>query len=187
MRYAAGRGLAGGMRASLLLGALACTAGETRPIVPRTPPSSPRLAIGLVGDWVRFAPTNLRGDTLTLRADSTAAGVIPWGDGRYARIARWKIMFTSRDAVVARADWAQGHADGGDPECSFGGSAACISGPQLCFGAGKQYRCETFNYTPDSLTLVDGSRFIRLSRTPATAREAGGVRLGLGRNSRIRE
>jgi hypothetical protein len=158
------------MRALLPLVATLTIACRDAP-KPTKPPSG-RPPVGLVGDWVRIAPTSLRGDTLTLRADSSAAGVIPWGNGRLAIIKRWKIMFTSRDAVVAREDWAQGHADGGDPECSFGPGTGCISGPIICLGAGKQYQCETFKYTPDSLFLSHGSRFIRLSRTPtAPARE----------------
>ena len=148
--------------------AMACT----RDVPPKARKPSPRSAVGLVGDWVRVAPTSLRGDTLTFRADSTAFGIVPW-DGRLTIVKRWKIMFTSRDAVVARDDWAQGHKDGGDPECSFGDGVGCISGPILCLGVGKQYQCEAFKYTADSLALSRGSRFIRLSRHPTLARNFG--------------
>ncbi len=159
------------VRTLLLLGAclvMACT----RDVPPKPLPPTPRSSVGLVGDWLRVAPTSLRGDTLTLRPDSTALGIIPWSNGRLAIITRWKIMFTSRDAVVAREDWAQGHKDGGDPECIFGDGAGCISGPIICLGAGKEYECEAFHYTADSLSLSHGSRFIRLSRHPTPSRSA---------------
>jgi len=135
-------------------------------------PSPARLPVGLLGDWVRIAPTSLRGDTLTLRADSSASGIIPWSNGRLAVVKRWKLIFTSRDAVVAREDWAQGHTDGGDPECSFGPAVGCISGPIICLGAGREYQCEAFKYTPDSLFLWHGSQFVRLSRHPSPASSA---------------
>jgi hypothetical protein len=156
------------MRTLLLLSValtLGCTGRE-----PPLPPPPARSAIGLVGDWVRFAPASLSGDTLTLRTDSTAAGIVPWANGQLAVIKRWKIKFTSRDAVAAREDWAQGHADGGDGDCVFDDGAGCISGPVLCLGAGQQYQCEAFRYTGDSLTLSHGSRFVRSSRQPSPAR-----------------
>ena len=151
----------------LLLFAAGLAMACTRDVPPAPLEPAPRSAVGLVGDWVRIAPTSLRGDTLTLRVDSTALGIVPWAsNGRLAIVKRWKIMFTSRDAVVARDDWAQGHRDGGDAECSFGDGVGCISGPILCLGAGKEYQCEAFKYTPDSLSLQHGSRFIRLSHYP---------------------
>jgi hypothetical protein len=158
------------MRALLPLVATLAIACRDAPEPPKPP--APRAPVGLVGDWLRIAPASLRGDTLTLRADSSAVGIIPWGNGRLAIIKRWKIMFTSRDAVVARADWAQGHEDGGDPECSFGAGTGCISAPIICLGASKQYQCETFKYTADSLFLFHGSRFIRLSRRPSSPSRA---------------
>lgn len=139
--------------------------------VPPPPVATARPAVGLVGDWLRVAPDSLRGDTLILRADSTALGVVPW-QGRLAIIKRWKIVFTSHDSVAARSDWAQGHADGGDGECYIGDTTGCISAPIICLGAGKQFQCEAFKYSPDSLTLSHGSRFVRLSHHPTAAREA---------------
>ena len=158
------------MRALLLLIAILTIACRDAPEPPKPP--TPRAPVGLVGDWVRIAPAHLRGDTLTLRADSSAVGIVPWSNGRLASIKRWYIVFTSRDAVVARADWAQGHADGGDAECIFGAATGCISGPIICLGGGKQFQCEAFKYTSDSLFLSHGSRFIRLSRSPSSPSRA---------------
>lgn len=53
---------------------------------------TPRPPVGLFGDWVHTAPAALQGDTLSLRADSTARGLIPWDEKRAARVTRWKLI-----------------------------------------------------------------------------------------------
>jgi hypothetical protein len=171
-----------------MLVALVCLAGckgkeEPSVAVAATPP---RASIGLYGDWVHIAPEALRGDTLRLRADSTADGLVPWDNERAARIWRWRLIFGSKDPVNARFDWRQGHNDGRDVECisprywpdqDSGGTNArsskysaigCRSMPMICFGAGPRWQCETFHFVaPDSLWLMDGSRFVRAKPTPA--------------------
>jgi hypothetical protein len=167
-----------------MLVALVCLAGckgkeEPSVAVAATPPRPP---IGLYGDWVHVAPEALRGDTLRLRADSTADGLIPWDGERAARISRWQLIFRSKDPATERADWRLGHRDGGDVECSeIAGwrklgrpksnvdstrvpprASGCQSMPMLCLGTSEEFRCETFHYVaPDSLWLMDGSRFVR--------------------------
>jgi hypothetical protein len=126
-------------------------------------PAGPtRLPVALVGQWVAVAPYSVSGDSLSLRPDSSAQGIIPWPPNRLARISRWKVQFGSRDPVGTREDWKQGHRDGGDPECSFGNDPGCVSLPMLCLGALKQYLCEAFQYSaPDTLTLRSGLRYVR--------------------------
>jgi hypothetical protein len=126
--------------------------------------NAPRAPVALIGDWVRVAPATLRGDTLSLRADSSARGVIPWGTATtFVRISRWQLRFASRDPVAAREDWRQGHKDGGDADCATGRTAAgCTSLPLLCLGAANEYQCEAFEFSPpDSLAFSSGLRYIR--------------------------
>jgi hypothetical protein len=170
------------MRYRILIVA-ACLSGCNGKEEPRVAEAAvtPRPPVGLYGDWVHVAPAALRGDTLSLRPDSTARGLIPWDEKRAARVTRWKLVFGSRDPVAARVDWRLGHNDGGDAECSMAASArrptaltnegkqgatpaavtGCQSMPLLCLGTVEEFHCETFHYTADSLLLQDGSRFVR--------------------------
>ena len=149
----------------------------------------PRPPVGLYGDWVHIAPEALRGDTLRLRADSTADGLIPWDSERAARVTRWQLIFGSKDPATTRADWRLGHKDGGDLECSSladrrklgrreahadstrlsSPASGCQSMPMICLGTPEEFHCETFHYVaPDSLWLMDGSRFVRAKPAPVS-------------------
>jgi hypothetical protein len=146
---------------------LATTATDTLDL-----PAPPPAPVGLYGEWLRVAPSDLAGDTLRLSADSTAAGVIPWPPQTrsLARITRWHIRYASRDAVVEREDWRQGHADGGDTDCFLRrepDQSRCRSLPLICLGGLTQFSCEKFVYTPDSLLFSTGLRYVRIH--PATA------------------
>lgn len=148
---------------TLLIAMLACQSEHASSVAVS---DARRAPIGLVGEWVRLAPKAFAGDTLTLREDSTASGVMPWRNGRLARVKRWKVAFSSKDPVASRADWRGGHTDGGDRECFGQHTQGCVSLPVLCVGAGQEYECEAFQYTaPDSLALSSGSRFVRAKPT----------------------
>jgi hypothetical protein len=140
---------------------------------PPAVPPKPRPPTALIGSWERQAPRALRGDTLTLRADSTANGLILWGEEQeqVVRSTHWYTFFASRDPVSERQDWRRGFTDGGDPECSFGPSQdGCISMPMICIGAIKQKACQSFVYVaPDSLLFHDGSVFLRIKTPPVVA------------------
>jgi len=128
-------------------------------------PDGPRLPAGLIGQWLVVAPYALSGDTLTLRADSTATGIIPWPPpkDRMAKIARWKVQFGSKDPVGTRRDWTEGYTDGGDPECMLDNAPGCVSLPMLCLGAPNQYFCSAFRFVPpDSLAIQAGLRYVRV-------------------------
>lgn len=146
-------------------------------------PNLPHPPIGFVGRWAQVHPDAMRGDTLTLRADSTADGIIVWRDGRHlARISRWFIQFTSRDPVASRADLRHGHKDssgytvGGDPACVFDkryrdqSAPGCISLPEICLGVRGQYACDAFALTADSLLLSGGARYVRVRSTVTAAK-----------------
>jgi hypothetical protein len=152
---------------SVLAFSIACR-GETPVPVRSATNDAPRVPVGLMGDWIRIAPAEFAGDTLSLRPDSTATGLIPWPATkvRMARISRWKVQFGSKDPASSRADWRQGHTDGGDAGCAMGTERGCVSMPMLCLGATKQYFCSAFKYTaPDSLDLhMFGLRYVRLPR-----------------------
>ena len=147
---------------------LLASCAET-PAPPR-PPELPRVSVGLVGEWVRLTPRRLRGDTLRLRADSSADGVILWDEKRDALARHWMTRFASRTPVAARADWRKGYQDGGDADCFLGRTTvSCVSMPILCLGAPGQYACNALKYVaPDSLFLADGSSFVRVPRHPRT-------------------
>ncbi len=168
------------MRLSVLVIALlafACT-GNTdsvdvaNAVADTLAPQPPPAPIGLYGDWLRVAPPALAGDTLRLSADSTAAGVIPWPPQGLARITRWHLRYASRDAVAERADWRQGHGDGGDAACFLQREpdpAQCRSLPVICLGGLTDVYCEKFVYTPDSLLFSSGLRYVRIRPSIAGA------------------
>jgi hypothetical protein len=138
------------------------------------PPAPPPAPVGLYGDWLRVAPPALAGDTLRLSADSTAAGVVPWPPQTrsLARITRWHVRYASRDPVVDRADWRQGHTDGGDADCFLRrepNPSRCRSLPLICLGGLTQFSCEKFVYTPDSLLFSTGLRYVRIHPVTAAA------------------
>ena len=128
-----------------------------------------RTPVGLLGEWITTAPRALRGDTLVLRADSSARGIIPWERG-YARVNAWQIRFGSREPAVTRSDHAQGHLDGGDYECESGKvTEGCTGLPLFCFRSGQQMWCQAFAYRPpDTLALSSGLRYLRI-RLPTRA------------------
>lgn len=136
------------------------------------PPDPPRPPVAFVGDWVRLTPARLLGDTLRLRADSSAQGIILWDDKHDAVARRWVWRYGSRDPVASRVDWRNGYQDGGDADCSFGRTTVgCISMPIICLGVPGQMSCTALKYVaPDSLFLADGSSFVRARapRGPAT-------------------
>jgi hypothetical protein len=132
------------------------------------------VSVAFVGDWVRLTPNRLRGDTLRLRADSSADGIILWDGKRDARARHWVTRFASRDSVASRTDWRHGYQDGGDADCYFGRiTVGCVSMPILCLGAPGQYACAALKYVaPDSLFLADGSSFVRARSATAVGRPA---------------
>jgi hypothetical protein len=80
--------------------------------------------VGFVGDWVQVRPDSRKGDTLTLRADSTAEGLATAGradwysrDTTMAEVTWWKVRFMSHESPTERADWWGGHEDGGEYSC----------------------------------------------------------------------
>lgn len=150
-------------RTGMLTLLLSITGGCAKDEPPKTPVEPPRPGVALVGAWHRIAPLRLAGDTLLLRADTTASGVIAWDEGRDMRVAHWSVRFGSRDSVAGRQDWREGHSDGGDPACFLSREpVGCISMPMLCLGAGQLRACNTFALIArDSLLLADGSRFVR--------------------------
>jgi hypothetical protein len=141
---------------------LVACAGKPEP--PRIP-AAPRPPVGLIGAWVRLTPRRLHGDTLLLRADSSADGLILWDPGKDARAKRWLTRFGSHEPVATREDTRRGYQDGGDADCQFGKvTAGCVSMPIVCIGAPGQYACNAFKYVaPDSLFLADGSSFVKAS------------------------
>jgi hypothetical protein len=128
------------------------------------------VSVAFVGEWVRLTPRRLRGDTLHLRADSSAGGIILWDDTRDAMARHWVMRFGSRTPVAVRADWRKGYQDGGDADCVLDrAKVGCVSMPILCLGAPGQYACNALKYVaPDSLFLADGSSFVRVPRTQQT-------------------
>ncbi|MEP6622409.1 MAG: hypothetical protein ABJE47_24005 [bacterium] len=152
---------------------IACAPKEPPPnlgVTHEAPAGSP-LPVALLGDWIGVAPPAVRGDTLTLRPDSTARGIIPWGPDRLVAISRWKVVFRSKDPAATRADWQQGHVDGGDIDCVADSAKGCVSLPELCLGTSSQYDCGAFKYTrSDSLTLQSGVRYVRAPR-PVSGKE----------------
>jgi hypothetical protein len=138
---------------------VACVDKESAPKVALP---APRPPLGLIGDWVRVAPQSLRGDTLSLRADSTARGLIPWYNDSLARITRWRVVFGAHEPPTERADWRQGHSDGGDFDCMRGLAKDCQGLPLICLHAGGEAQCEAFHYAPpDTLGLSSGLRYVR--------------------------
>lgn len=125
-----------------------------------------REPVALAGSWLWESPKRLAGDTLTLRKDKTAQGVIPWDGVRDLRVSRWETRFGSKDSVAARNDWRQGFTDGGDPECfRTPQPSGCISLPMLCIGVISMKNCRSFAMLAlDTLVLSDGSRFRRVAR-----------------------
>jgi len=122
--------------------------------------------VALFGEWLRIAPRELRGDTLVLRADSVARGLWPWRPDSLARISRWELRFGAREPATARADWRQGHDDGGDIGCILGRVADCRGLPMLCVIAAGEAACEKFHYAaPDSLYFSNGLRYVRVRRS----------------------
>lgn len=164
-----------GRVACIILVALACKGdSETATVDTAVADTLPPAPIGLYGEWLRVAPSALAGDTLRLSPDSTAAGLIPWAPKGLARVTRWHVRYGSRDAVAARADWRQGHADGGDAPCVFRleSPTHCRSLPLLCLGGLTQFACEKFVYTPDSLLFSSGLRYVRIGQLAAPAVQA---------------
>jgi len=149
-----------------MLALATCRAGEPAR-TSSSEPLKPQPALALVGNWLRVAPEHLKGDTLRLRADSSAEGIIPWPPNKFASVTYWKIRYMSKDPVGTRHDWRQGYTDGGDAECMREGELGCVSLPTLCLGATGQYKCEAFALTPDSLLVSTGLQYVRL--TPITA------------------
>jgi hypothetical protein len=171
----------GGMLRSLLIVALlvsACHGKTAERVAETTTPSVPPPPIGFVGEWVQVAPVAYSGNTLTLRADSSASGRLPHYRADTAGVAsatRWRVMFMSHEPVASRTDWWGGHTDGGEADCTLTGGPdsppGCRSGPLLCFGdADRWYGCLGFRFNQDSLALSTGDRYVRAGR--ATARGA---------------
>ncbi|MCZ8205414.1 hypothetical protein [Gemmatimonas sp.] len=131
----------------------------------------PRPPSALVGHWERQAPASLRGDTLTLNADSTASGLILWEETKVARAKHWTTRFGSRKPAAERQDWREGYEDGGEPECVLGlNPKGCVSLPMICIGALKEQSCQAFTFVaPDSLLFPDGSVFVRIKTPPVVA------------------
>lgn len=125
--------------------------------------------VGLVGDWIQIRPESRRGDTLTLRADSTAEGPAPaprfsWypeGDSGMTTVSRWSVKFMSHEASIQRADWWGGHKDGGESSCFSDPDEKCRSGPMLCLGDAENLGCAQFRFGHDSLALDTGDRYVR--------------------------
>jgi hypothetical protein len=124
--------------------------------------------VGLVGDWIQIRPKSRRGDTLTLRADSTATGPAPagrldWypGDTNITTISRWGVKFMSHEPSTQRADWWGGHKDGGEYSCFSNPDEKCRSGPMLCLGDADNFGCTQFRFGHDSLALGTGDRYVR--------------------------
>ncbi len=124
--------------------------------------------VGFVGDWVQVWPTSRKGDTLTLRADSTAEGLTTAGradwysdDTTTANITWWKVRFMSHEPSTERADWWGGHEDGGEYSCFADPDEKCRSGPMLCLGNDRSFECVQFRFSPDSLALSSGDRYVR--------------------------
>jgi hypothetical protein len=140
---------------------------DDAPELPRIP-DAPRPPVGLVGEWVRLSPQRLRGDTLRLRTDSSADGLILWDGTRDVRARYWVTRFGSRDPIANRRDWRNGYQDGGDSDCYLGRTTVgCVSMPILCMGAKDQLACLAMKYvSPDSLFLADGSSFVRVRPAP---------------------
>jgi hypothetical protein len=155
---------------------LVLLASCAEPPAPPRPPEPPRVSVAFVGEWVRLTPRRLRGDTLRLRADSSADGIILWNDKRDALARHWVTHFGSRDPVAARADWRKGYQDGGDADCVVGRRrVGCVSMPILCLGAPGHYACNALKYVaPDSLFLADGSSFVRVPQLPRTVDRLSG-------------
>jgi hypothetical protein len=152
--------------AALLILALGCSKDASHSRVVQIRDAS-RLPVGLIDQWVVVTPAALKGDTLTLRSDSTATGIIPWPPprDRMAKISRWKVQFGSKDPVGTRRDWKEGYSDGGDPECMLDNAPGCVSLPMICLGATRQYFCSAFRFVPpDSLALQSGLRYVRVRR-----------------------
>jgi hypothetical protein len=142
---------------------VAIAAGCTQAPEPPRVPEPPRPPVGFIGDWVRLTPRRLQGDTLSLRADSTADGVILWNAKEDARATRWLWRYGSRAPAGSQADWRRGYHDGGDADCVLGrATAGCTSMPMICLGASREMSCTALAYVaPDSLFLADGSNFVR--------------------------
>lgn len=106
------------------------------------------------------------GDTLILRPDSSARGLIPWTDTTMARISEWRVVYSSKQDPTERADWRHGYSGRGDADCFFRRVVdGCVSMPVFCFVAGREFKCEGFKYTaPDSLDFSTGLRYVRLAR-----------------------
>lgn len=151
-----------GLLVVILLAACRDSAHRKPPVHAHT-----RAPIGLVGSWVQIRPDSVRGDTLTLRADFRASGLVPryQGDTLIMHATRWKVQFTSHDPVAMRGDWYGGREDGGDVSCVFGNDSTCVSGPLLCIGDTTAYQCVAFRFGRDSLSLSTGARFVRASVT----------------------
>lgn len=147
-----------------VLAGAACNTSDTAPSSDTLAVIPPKEPVALVGAWIRLTPKRLAGDTLILRADKSASGIIPWEDSRDLRVTTWDVRFGSRDSVAAREDWREGHTDGGDPECYMQKNPiGCISLPVLCIGVHKMRSCHTFAFfTRDTLVWSDRSRFVRL-------------------------
>jgi hypothetical protein len=129
--------------------------------------------VGFVGDWVQVWPASRKGDTLTLRADSTAKGLTTAGradwygdDTTTAAVTWWKVRFMSHEPSTQRADWWGGHEDGGEYSCFANPDEKCRSGPMLCLGNKKSFECVQFRFTPDSLALSSGDRYVRVRHPP---------------------
>ena len=151
---------------SVLVACIACGTADPSSSEETLQSQTPREPVALAGSWLWESPKRLAGDTLTLRKDKTAQGVIPWDGGRDLRVSSWEIRFGSKDSVASRSDWRQGFTDGGDSECfKTPQPSGCISLPMLCIGVNSMKNCRSFALIAlDTLVLSDGSRFRRVAR-----------------------
>lgn len=152
-------------RALLTLPVAACAEnlGQAAEAAPATPSAA------LVGRWVRLAPSLLRGDTLQLAADSTAAGLVLVDGTRAVPATYWVVRSGSTAPTNApNAGPPRPVAGGADGCAGERMPARCHEMPRLCIGDRRALTCTTYVYiAPNFLLLPDGSRFVRALRRPA--------------------